>query len=113
MGLETAPDEEVLHWANGRGRALLTHAIGFGRRAMRDAGLAVGVVLFRKAHRGLDESVRQIRAALEVDLDARPPFLLVVDTAVDGRVTFRIRNLHFPPYRNSVPSATFTTPPPT
>lgn len=71
-----AMDDEILAVANADGFVVLTHDRDFGRLTL--AIRSGRVVYARPGHRPPEETIAQLAVALEHDIDAGRPFVLVV-----------------------------------
>jgi hypothetical protein len=70
---------------------VVTHAVDFGTLARRVGHEVVGIIYLRPGHIQAAEVLRPVDAALALDINARAPFILIVDQRGEG-VRVRLRS---------------------
>ena len=92
QGLQGSTDVDLLRLATSQGRLVITHDADFGTLAILQKEPLIGIVYLRPAHISPQFTIATIQAALSVDPDLSPPFILVAKRK-GSRVTIRVRML--------------------
>ncbi|HMV67478.1 MAG TPA: DUF5615 family PIN-like protein [Myxococcota bacterium] len=91
-GLAGSTDRALLALALEERRVVLTHDSDFGTLAVRVGEPMIGIVYLRPGHISAVEVLRQVDALRALEIDARPPFVLVAERRGDA-VRARLRQL--------------------
>lgn len=89
-GLIGATDTALLEIAQRESRVILTHDRDFGRLAFARSADFFGMVFLRPGHHRPEFVLSLLSAALSLDIDLEPPFVIVVQRR-DDDIRIRIR----------------------
>jgi predicted nuclease of predicted toxin-antitoxin system len=89
-GLIGAADDALLDLGRRDERVIITHDRDFGRLAFARTDEFYGVVFLRPGHHSPDVVLQLMDAAISLDMDLAPPFVVVVQWREDG-TRIRIR----------------------
>lgn len=90
LGLAGTDDETILRAAHDDGRVVLTHDSDFGRLALHAGVPFTGIIFMRPGHIAASFVLETLMTIDRVEIDAKPPFLLVIERRGDA-VRARLR----------------------
>lgn len=85
-------DEELMRWAHGEQRVILTHDRDFGRLAIVQQVPFYGIVYLRPGHIVVQEVLDTLDRLLNWKQEVLPPFLLVCER-IGQEIRLRLRSL--------------------
>ncbi|MFH0795267.1 MAG: DUF5615 family PIN-like protein [bacterium] len=90
--LHGSSDSMLLEMAATQKRVVLTHDSDFGKLAIGSLEPIIGVVYPRPGHKDPSYTIATLKAVLQMELQVRPPFIVVGQSGRDS-ITIRVRQI--------------------